>query len=106
MSALLEVRSTFASADDATEVARKLVQERLAGCAQVIPGITSIYVWEEMLRHDSEVLLLLKTTEAAWPALRDRLAELHPYDTPEIIALPVQAASFDYASWLREQVKE
>jgi uncharacterized protein involved in tolerance to divalent cations len=106
MTSLLEIHTAFASVEDATEVARKLVEERLAGCAQIVPGITSIYVWEEMLRHDSEVLLLLKTTESAWPALRDRLAELHPYNTPEIIALPVQAASFDYAAWLREQVKD
>ncbi|MCC7478677.1 divalent-cation tolerance protein CutA [bacterium] len=106
MSTLLEVHSTFASADDATEVARKLVQERLCACAQIVPGVTSIYVWEEMLRHDEEVLLILKTTEGAWPALRDRLAELHPYDTPELIALPVQSASFDYSAWVREHVKE
>lgn len=104
MTTLLEVHTTFASADDATEVARKLVQERLAACAQIVPGLTSIYVWEDMLRHDSEVLLLLKTTESAWPALRDRLAELHPYDTPEIIALPVSAASFDYLAWVRDHL--
>ena len=106
MTTLLEVRTTFASADDASDVARKLVEARLAACAQIVPGITSIYVWEEMLRHDSEVLLILKTTESAWPALRDKLAELHPYDTPELIALPVQAASFDYLAWVREHVRE
>jgi periplasmic divalent cation tolerance protein len=102
MSALLEVHTTFATEQDATSVARALISKGLAACAQVVPGITSIYVWQEMLRHESEVLLLLKTTEAAWPGLRDKLAELHPYDTPEIIALPIAHANYDYAAWLRD----
>lgn len=105
MSALIQVQTTFASAEDATAVGRTLVSEQLAACAQVLPGVTSIYVWEEMLRHEQEALLLLKTSEATWPALRDRLSELHSYDTPEIIALPVAQASFDYATWVRDAVK-
>jgi periplasmic divalent cation tolerance protein len=99
---LVQVLTTFGSAEDATEIARTLVNEHLAACAQIIPGITSIYMWEGMLKHDDEALLLLKTTESTWPALRDRLAELHPYDTPEIIAIPVSQASYTYLAWVRE----
>ncbi len=105
MLSIYEVRTTFASSEDAERIARTLVSERLAACAQIIPGLTSIYMWEGMLRHEGEVLLLLKTTIECWPRLRDRIAELHPYDTPELIALPLAAASFDYLSWLRENTR-
>jgi uncharacterized protein involved in tolerance to divalent cations len=106
MSAILEVKTTFATHADAEKVARLLVSERLAACAQIIPGITSIYEWEDMLRHDDEVLLMLKTTEETWPRLRDRVAEIHPYDTPELVAVPLPLVSFDYATWVREQCRE
>jgi len=105
MSQVLEVHTTFASAEDAVAAGRALVGEKLAACAQVVPGVTSIYVWQEMLRHESEVLLLLKTTETAWPQLRDRLAQLHPYDTPEIVAVRVEHGSFDYLAWILESTR-
>jgi periplasmic divalent cation tolerance protein len=105
MQSLLQVLTTLASAEDASTVARTLVGEQLAACAQIVPGLTSIYMWEEMLRHDNEVLLILKTTAEVWPLLRDRLAELHPYDTPEIVAIPVSHASYDYLAWVKENTK-
>jgi len=105
MTTVLQVHTTFASRDDALKVARALVTDQLAACAQIVNNVISVYVWEEMLRHDEEVLLLLKTTEQAWPALRDRLAKLHPYDTPEIVALPVAHGSFDYLAWVKENTK-
>ena len=99
----LEVHTAFPTEEQAIAAARTLVTEKLCACAQVVPGVTSVYIWEGMLRHDGEVLLLLKTTEAAWPALRDRLAALHPYETPEIIAVPIAHASYEYLVWLKEQ---
>jgi uncharacterized protein involved in tolerance to divalent cations len=101
MSALLEVQTGLGSHEDATRIGRRLVEERLAACAQVLPGVESVYRWEGMLRHDSEHMLTLKTTEAAWPRLRDRLIELHPYDTPQITAVAIAQASFEYAAWVR-----
>lgn len=102
MPKLLEVHTALATEQDAISIGRTLVKERLAACAQVIPDITSIYSWEDKLQQEPEVLLLLKTTADAWPSLRDRLAELHPYDTPEIIAVDVTHAIYDYGSWVRE----
>jgi periplasmic divalent cation tolerance protein len=102
MTALLEVQTTFASPEDAARVARVLINERLAACAQVLPSLTSVYIWEDQLKHETEAMLLLKTAESSWAALRDRLAQLHPYDTPEIIAVPISHASFEYASWVRD----
>lgn len=102
---MYEVHTTLGSFKDAETIARKLVGEQLAACVQIVPGITSVYHWEEMLRHDEEVLLLIKTSAEAWPLLRDRLAEVHPYDTPEIIAVPVEHASYDYLAWVKENTK-
>ena len=106
MHSLVQVITTFGSPADAAEIGRTLVQEHLAACAQVLPGLTSIYMWEGMLRHDDEAMLILKTTTEAWPSLRDRLAELHPYETPEIIAIPVEHASYGYLAWVRENTKQ
>lgn len=105
MSTLLEVQTTFATAEDAAKVARSLIAERLVACAQIIPAVTSMYFWEEELKREAEVMLLLKTTVDSWVALRDRLTALHPYDTPEIIAMTVSHASFEYATWVRDCCK-
>lgn len=102
MAKALIVHTAFPSAEQAVEAARILVAERLCACAQVIPGMESIFIWEGMLRHEQEVLVLLKTCEERWPALRDRLSELHPYTTPEIAAVPIELASFEYLAWLNE----
>jgi len=102
MSAILEVKTTLANEQDARSIGKSLVTARLAACAQIIPGVTSIYTWDDKLQEEAEVLLVLKTTESSWPALRDRLASQHPYDTPEIIAVEVKQSSFDYATWVRE----
>jgi periplasmic divalent cation tolerance protein len=105
VTALLEVHTAFPDEESALSTARILVQEQLAACVQIIPGVTSIYRWEGMLRHDSEHLALMKTSAACWPELRDRLIELHPYDIPEIIAMAVEQASFEYSNWVRDSVR-
>jgi periplasmic divalent cation tolerance protein len=104
VTALIQVHTTFPDAESASAVARALVEERLAACVQVVPGVSSIYRWEGMLRHDSEHLLLIKTVATLWPTLRDRLIELHPYETPELVAVPIEQASFEYSNWVRDNV--
>jgi periplasmic divalent cation tolerance protein len=104
MAVLIEVRTTFPDVEVATTTGRQLVSEHLAACIQILPGVTSIYRWEGMLKHDSEVLALLKTTIERWPELRDRLTELHPYEVPEILAVPVELGCFKYVTWVRENV--
>ena len=83
---------------------RTLVDERLAACANLVPQITSIYRWEDAIHEDSEVLLIVKTTQASVPALTERVLALHPYAVPEVIALPIGAGSATYLAWLVEQV--
>ena len=81
-------------------IAETLVSERLAACANLAPGLTSIYRWQGQIQRDSEVLLLLKTRQAIYPLLEARIRELHPYQNPEIIALPIQAGSAAYLDWI------
>jgi periplasmic divalent cation tolerance protein len=102
---LIQVQTTFASAEDATRVAQALVSEKLAACCQLVPGLTSLYVWEGKLREEPEVLLLIKSTEQRWPELRDRIVELHPYDTPEVIATVVSNVSFEYMAWVKDHLE-
>ncbi len=88
----------------AARIARTLVDERLAACVSRLPGVTSTYRWQGGVEEDAEVLLLVKTTAARLPALRERLAELHPYDVPELIAVPVEDGLPAYLDWLRQAV--
>ena len=86
--------------EGAASLADALVGERLAACVNVIPGVTSVYRWKGDVHHDPEVLLVVKTTAARLPALMGRLPELHPYEVPEILALPVGAGLGTYMDWI------
>ncbi len=96
----LVVLVTTPTAERAAELARALVGERLAACGNVVPGLRSIYRWEGKVQEDDEALLVLKTTRARFEALRDRVLALHPYEVPEVIALPVEAGSAAYLRWI------
>ncbi len=96
----LVVLVTAPSAEKAAELGRALVSERLAACANVVPGIRSIYWWEGKVQDEPEALVLLKTTRARFEALRDRVLALHPYQVPEVVALAVEAGSPKYLEWI------
>lgn len=85
-------------------VAERVVEERLAACANLIPGVGSVYRWEGEVHRDEEALAVLKTTRAGLEALRARVLELHPYDVPEFLALPVSMGSGEYVSWIDDCV--
>ena len=101
----LVVLVTAPSAEQAAELGRALVSERLAACASVVPGIRSIYRWEGAVQDEAEALLVLKTTRARFQALRDRVLALHPYRVPEVLALGVEAGSREYLEWLAGAVE-
>lgn len=98
------VLTTAPSGAAAEALGATLVEERLAACANVVPGITSIYRWEGKINREAEVLVILKTTAASVDRLRNRLVELHPYDVPEVVEVPVQGGHEPYLAWVRSEV--
>lgn len=105
MTEALVVLVTTPTPERAAEIARALVEERLAACGNVVPGLRSIYRWEGKVQEDAEALLVLKTTRGRFEALRERVLSLHPYDVPEVIALPVEAGSAPYLAWLAAETR-
>lgn len=98
------VLSTVASAEDADRMARELVERRLAACVNVVPGLVSIYRWKGGVERDEERLLIIKTRSERFEALREALVALHPYEVPEVLALPIFAGSRPYLDWLDSAV--
>lgn len=88
-------------------IAEALVNAQLAACINIVPGLTSVYRWQGKLETGTEILLLIKTTEAAYPQLEARIRELHPYELPEIIAVGIEAGLDAYRRWIEDccQVK-
>lgn len=97
------VLSTAPDPDTARALARDLVEARLAACVNLVPGATSVYRWEGRVEEAAEVLMVLKTTAAALPALEGALRERHPYDVPECVALDPARVEPRYRAWLLEQ---
>ncbi len=91
---------------DAPSLARTLVEERLAACVSILPGVVSVYRWQDGIEQDREQQLLVKTTPERLTALEARLRELHPYDVPELLVLDVKRGGEAYLAWLRESVGE
>jgi periplasmic divalent cation tolerance protein len=100
----LVVLVTIANAEAGVALGRTLVEEGLAACVQVIPGGTAIYRWQGQLCIDPQVQLLIKTRQAAWPALPARILELHGDEVPEILALPVADGLPAYLHWMVEMI--
>ena len=88
----------------AKDIATAMVHERLAACVNIVPGLESVYEWQGEVATDQELLLLIKTPAAKYAALEERLLQLHPYETPEIIALQTDAGLPAYLNWAREAV--
>ena len=85
--------------DRAVALAGQLVEERLAACANVVPGLLSIYRWEGEVCRDGESLIILKCPTSSLESLRRRLVELHPYDLPSFVVIPVEGGHAPYLSW-------
>jgi periplasmic divalent cation tolerance protein len=96
------VLSTCADGAAALRIAEALVDEELAACVNVIPAVQSVYKWHGKLESAAEHQLLIKTTAARYPRLQARLRELHPYELPEIVAVPIVDGLPDYLSWLNQ----
>ena len=97
---------TTATAAEAEELGRALVEERLAACANVIDGLTSIYRWGGETRRDREAAVLFKTRAALLSRAEARIRELHSYDTPCVVAWPIEGGNPAYLAWIAEQTLE
>lgn len=89
----------------AGQLAHALVQERLAACVNVFPAVRSVYAWKGEICNEGELLCLIKTRRVLFAELRERVLDLHPYEVPEIIALPLVEGSDTYLAWLRESTR-
>ncbi len=102
MEDIIVVMVTAATESHGLEIGRSLIEEKLAACVNLIKGLRSLYMWEGRLSDDQEILMLIKTRRSLFPKLKDRVIELHTYEVPEIIALPVVEGSSSYLKWVAE----
>ena len=98
------VHITAPSPEEAKRIATALVEEHLAACCSIIPGMRSVYRWQEEIHDDTEQLLLCKTRTDHFARLAERVREMHSYDVPEIIQLPITRGSQPYLNWIDETV--
>ena len=96
---------TTDSQSSANELAASIVVQQLAACVNIIPGITSVYHWNNEIQHDQEWLLLIKTTDDMSEALKEAIMKIHPYDSPELISVDVTDGLPDYLQWVQDTVK-
>jgi periplasmic divalent cation tolerance protein len=97
--------STAPSVEKAAEIARALVDERLAACVNVVGGVRSIYRWQGTVHDDAEALCLIKTRRELVDRLRERLVALHPYEVPELIVVDLEGGHAPYLAWIDESVR-
>jgi len=105
MTEVLIVLCTCPDLATAQRLAAGVVERRLAACVNIVPGIRSIYRWQGRVQEGDEVLILVKTTRLAYPELEAWLLEAHPYDVPEVLAVPVQQGSADYLDWVLNEIE-
>ena len=106
MTGRIVVLCTVGSAEDAERIARALVEQGHAACVNVVPGVSSFYRWKGEIARDAEWLMVMKTTAARFEALREALVEMHPYDVPEVIELPIERGHPPYLEWIDASVGE
>ena len=105
----LTARVVLVTAPDeavAESLVRQLVEEGVAACGNIVPGITSIYRWRGQVEREREVLVVFKTTVAGAVRLAERVPQLHPYEVPEVLVLPVERGHGPYLNWISENVGE
>lgn len=105
MKKFLMVLCTLPDNQSAQKMAETLVGEKLAACCNIVPKVTSVYSWQGKIQQDSEALMFIKTKESLYAKLEQRILELHPYEVPEVIALPVEKGSDAYLNWINQVVR-
>lgn len=106
MAEYIQVSMTVEKKEDAQRIGREAVESRLAACVQISGPITSLYWWKGRIEEAEEWLCLLKTERRLFEELVSKLRALHPYEVPEIVAVPLVAGSADYLRWIDQEVKK
>lgn len=106
MEQALLVLTNVPDATIATTIARRLVELRVAACVNILPQVQSIYRWQGMIEEAGELSLLIKTTQARYAELEAAIKALHPYDVPEIIAMPIVQGMPTYLNWISAETKK
>lgn len=96
--------TTVPNMEKAKEIADILVTEKIAACVNIIGGVQSVYCWQDQLHHDSEVCLFIKTTQKCWDKVVSRICELHPYECPAVVGIPLQYEYEPYLKWIQGQL--
>ncbi len=104
-SPFIVVITTTSTKEDADQIAKTLLAKKLAGCIQIIGPISSHYCWENELCQDEEWICLIKSSQQNYQTLENTLQEIHPYEVPEIISLPIVKGSQGYLSWLNQELE-
>lgn len=103
MSDAIVVLCTCPDNTSARQLAQTLLSEKLAACVNLIPQVTSLYYWQGKMEESQEVQLVIKTRRTMFGVLQERLLALHPYEVPEILALPILCGNLAYLQWVQEQ---
>ena len=106
MSEFVIVLVTCGKKEEAEKIAESLVLERLAACVNIVPAVSSIYFWEGKLCNEQELLLIIKTTAIIYARLEKRIKDLHSYEVPEIISIPLEQGSAKYLKWIKDTVEQ
>jgi len=106
MTKTIQVITTAETKADAQAIARAVVEKRLAGCVQIIGPITSTYWWQGEIETAEEWMCVIKSRQDLYERLEEAIREVHPYDVPEILAVPVIAGSKDYLRWLDDELNQ
>jgi periplasmic divalent cation tolerance protein len=102
MSKVLLALSTFPDQETARDISNELVTKKLAACANILPGVESIYRWKEQIESGNETLVLFKLSEDRQSEFQEKLRSLHPYEVPEIIFVPISSGLPEYLRWVTE----
>jgi periplasmic divalent cation tolerance protein len=105
MTDVILIVSTAPSEEKARELGTALVNEALIACANIVPQVRSIYSWQGKLCDEHEVVMLLKTRRELFEKVRARLVELHPYECPEVLQVPIEQGHVPYLAWVRSTAK-
>ena len=95
------VLTTCNSSEIASSIAESLVSKKLAACVNIVKGVESVYQWQGKIEHDKEILLIIKTRQSLFSQLEQAIQELHDYELPEIIAVPIDTGEKNYLNWIQ-----